>query len=104
METAIDHKLVCRLIQNGVEASLIPGFIRSLANAILFDPNMSICKANQRLKYLGWNDIEIDNHTFELAVMSLADKGLSRLEYKAAPFYVDGFKTGSSKKRILKIA
>jgi len=68
---------VNKLIENGVEAALILGFIRSLANAFLINPNMSYCQARKRLKYLGWEEIEIDYHTFSLAVMSLRQKDLT---------------------------
>ena len=91
--TIIDQKLMNKLIENGVEAALIPGFIRSLANAFLVNPDMSHCQANQRLKYLGWEDIEIDYHTFSLAVNVLEIKGLKKLKYKSAPWYISSFKT-----------
>jgi hypothetical protein len=54
---------------------------------------MSHYQANKRLKYLGWNDIEIDYHTFQLAMNSLETKGLSQLEYKSAPWYLASFQT-----------
>ena len=91
--TSVDKKFICKLIEKGVESSLIPGFIRSLANALLINPAMTHIQANQRLKYLGWDDIEIDYHTFQLAISSLETKGLSKLEYRHAPFYVDGYNT-----------
>jgi hypothetical protein len=93
MATRVDKKLIHKLIENGVEPSMIPGFIRSLANACLISPDMSHCQANKRLKYLGWDDVEIDYHTFQLAISSLETKGLSQLEYKSAPWYVNGFDT-----------
>ena len=96
MATRVDKKLIHKLIENGVEASLIPGFIRSLVNACLINPDMSHCQANKRLKYLGWHDIEIDYHTLQLAITSLETKGLSRLEYKTAPWYLNSFNTKSS--------
>lgn len=95
MATLVDKKLIHRLIENGVEASLIPGFIRSLANACLINPDMSHCQANKRLKYLGWSDVEIDYHTLQLAITSLETKGLSQLEYKSAPWYQNSFDTNS---------
>lgn len=95
MATLVDKKLIHKLIENGVEASLIPGFLRSLANAFLINPGMSHCQANKRLKYLGWDDIEIDYHTLQLAITSLETKGLSRLEYKSAPWYQNSFDTTS---------
>ena len=91
--TSVDKKFIGKLIENGVETALIPGFIRSLANAFLINPAMTHIQVNKRLKYLGWNDIEIDYHTFQLALSSLETKGLSSLEYKPAPFYVDGYNT-----------
>jgi len=91
MATLVDKKLIHRLIENGVEASLIPGFIRSLANACLINPDMSHCQANKRLKYLGWDDVEIDYHTLQLAINSLETKGLRQLEYKSAPWYQNRF-------------
>lgn len=95
MATMVDKKLIHRLIENGVEAALIPGFIRSLVNACLISPDMSHCQANKRLKYLGWDDIEIDYHTLQLAIISLETKGLSQLEYKSAPWYLNSFDTES---------
>ena len=91
--TSVDKKFIGKLIEKGVEAHLIPGFIRSLANAFLINPAMTHIQVNKRLKYLGWNDIEIDYHTFQLALSSLETKGLSSLEYKPALFYVDGYNT-----------
>ncbi|MCG8635035.1 MAG: hypothetical protein MI863_14470 [Desulfobacterales bacterium] len=91
--TIIDQKLIHKLLEHGVEAALIPGFIRSLANAFLINPDMSHCQANKRLKYLGWEDIEIDYHTFSLAINVLETKGLNQLEYKSAPWYISSFKT-----------
>ena len=78
-------------MESGVDAALIPGFIRSLANAFLINPNMSYCQARKRLKYLGWEDIDMDYHTFSLAVNALETKGLNRLKHKSAPWYLSSF-------------
>ncbi len=94
--TIIDQKLVKKLMENGVDPALIPGFIRSLANAFLVNPNMSYCQARKRLKYLGWEDIDIDYHTFSLAVNALETKGLNRLKYKSAPWYISSFNAKQS--------
>lgn len=92
MATRVDRKLVCKLIEKGIDVALIPGFIRSLANACLLTPDMSHSLVNKRLKYLGWDDVELDYHTLQLAIDSLETKGLSRLEYKSAPWYLNRFK------------
>ncbi len=89
--TSVDQKFIYKLIERGVEVPLIPGFVRSLANALLINPAMTHVQVNKRLKYLGWEDIEIDYHTYQLAITSLETKGLSTLEYKPAPFYLDGY-------------
>lgn len=93
----IDRKLRMKLMENGVEPALIPGFIRSLANAFLINPDMTLCQANKRLKYLGWQDIEIDYHTFSLAINVLETKGLYQLEYKSAPWYLSSFDSDPAK-------
>ncbi|THB81259.1 MAG: hypothetical protein D3926_02970 [Desulfobacteraceae bacterium] len=95
----VDEKLMVKLRESGVEAALIPGFIRSLANAFLINPEMSPYQANRRLKYLGWDDVEIDYHTLQLAINSLEIKGLKRLEYKSAPWYINSYNPVDSKRK-----
>ena len=92
----IDQKLIQRLVEIGVETSLIPGFLRSLANAFLINPTMSHFQANKRLKYLGWDDVEIDYHTLQLVISTFESRGLNRLEYKSAPWYLTLFKSISA--------
>jgi len=89
--TAVIKKFICKLIEKGVDINLISGFIRSLANALLINPTITYSQVNKRLKYLGWNDIEIDYHIFQLAISSLETKGLSYIEYRPSPFYVEGY-------------
>ena len=92
----IDQKLIQKLAEIGVEPSMIPGFLRSLANAFLINPTMSHLQANKRLKYLGWEDVEIDYHTLQLVISTFESKGLHRLEYKSAPWYRTLFKSISA--------
>lgn len=91
MMTGIDTLLFARLKQSGVPPGLIPGFLRSLANAFLINPRMTHTQATRRLKYLGWNDIEIDYHTLQLARSSFESKGMDQLEYRSAPWYIQRF-------------
>jgi hypothetical protein len=49
--TVVDRKLILKLKENGIEASLIPRFIRSLSAAFLINPTMSHYQANKRLEY-----------------------------------------------------
>jgi len=51
----------------GVEPGIIPWFIKNLANALKFDSRMDLSQINKRLKWLGWEDVELDYHTYQLA-------------------------------------
>ena len=46
----IDKALISKLKEKGIEESLIPGFLRTLANALMINPSMSSLQLNQRLK------------------------------------------------------
>lgn len=59
--------LLQRLQEMGIEPNLIPGCMKDLANSRFLNRDMTYLEANERLKYLGWDDIELDYHTFELA-------------------------------------
>jgi len=60
-----------RLKKIGVEPNLISGFMKALAVFFYLNPNMSLSQVNERLHYLGWNDIELDYHTYQLAIECL---------------------------------
>ena len=79
------HMLTHRLEQKGMEKNTILGFILSLKSCFLDNPNMNHWQLNRRLKFLGWNDVELDYHTLQLAI---------------ACFEAEGFKSfGSIKQR-----
>jgi len=54
-----------------VEPNLISGLMKALAVFFYLNPNMSLSQVNERLHYLGWNDIELDYHTYQLAIECL---------------------------------
>ncbi len=60
-----------RLIKIVVEPNLISGLTKALAVFFYLNPNMSLSQVNERLHYLGWNDIELDYHTYQLAIECL---------------------------------
>ena len=72
----IEQILLQRLEKIGIEPNLIPGFIKDLANSFFINPDMDLLKAINRLRYLGWDDFELDYHTFQLAKECLENKGL----------------------------
>ncbi len=41
--------------------------MKDLANSFWLNPDMNFSQVNERLHYIGWNDIELDYHTFQLA-------------------------------------
>ena len=67
----IKQILLKQLIIIGVEPNLISGLMKALAVFFYLNPNMSLSQVNERLHYLGWNDIELDYHTYQLAIECL---------------------------------
>jgi len=59
---------VSRLERKGLEKSTIPGFIWMLKRCLQDNPDMNHLEANQRLHSLGWNDVDLDYHTMQLAI------------------------------------
>ena len=66
--------LLQRLKEIVVEPNLISGLMKALAGFFYLNPNISLLQVNERLHYLGWNDIELDYHTYQLAIECL-DEG-----------------------------
>jgi len=72
----IEQLLLQRLEKIGIEQNLIPGFIKDLSNSFFIDPEMDLVRAVSRLRYLGWDDFDLDYHTYQLAKECLENKGL----------------------------
>jgi hypothetical protein len=85
--------LIHRLKSKGVEPRLIPGFIRSLANSVLASPQRDLWRVRKTLHYLGWQEIDLDYHTMQLAIEYLETEGLIRLESRPAIWFSSRFKT-----------
>lgn len=84
--------LIERLEKNGIEPSIIHGFIRDLANTILVNPYMNLLQVNNRLHLLGWDSFELDYHTLQLAIACFEAEGLESLEKKPARWFEINFK------------
>ena len=52
----------------GLEKSIIPGFIWMLNRWLQDNPDMNHLEANQRLHWLGWDEVNLDYHTMQLAI------------------------------------
>jgi hypothetical protein len=79
--------LIQRLSHKGLEKNLIPGFLRSLANSINLGQNQNFTLINKHMRHMGWDDIDLDYHTFELARNCLEAEGFVGLEYKPSKWY-----------------
>jgi hypothetical protein len=60
--------LIERLAGKGMEISTIPTFIRDLANTMVANSYLSLQELKRRLKSLGWDDFELDEHTLQLII------------------------------------
>ena len=79
--------LIQRLSHRGLEKNQIPGFLRSLANSIDMGKNPNFTLINKHKRNIGWDDIDLDYHTFELARNCLEAEGFVGQEYKPPKWY-----------------
>jgi len=68
--TDIEKTLINELKGKGVGNSVIPRFIKDLAYSFQTDLSVSLSEVNDRLHFLGWEDVELDYHTLQLAIAS----------------------------------
>ena len=68
---AIRAALVRRLSALGIHRAQVPWLIRNLAAAHRINPYLNRLQFNQRLHYLGWDDLDLDYHTWQLALACL---------------------------------
>ena len=68
--TDIEETLINELKGKGIEYKIIPRFIKDLAYSFQIDPSVSLSDVNDRLHFLGWEDVELDYHTLQLAIAS----------------------------------
>jgi hypothetical protein len=66
--TDIEKTLINELKGKGIEYKIIPRFIKDLAYSFQIDPSVSLSDVNDRLHFLGWEDVELDYHTLQLAL------------------------------------
>ena len=93
MNAELKNLLVQRLEHIGLERTVIPGFLKSFSNAVNISPDLNLSVINRQLKLIGWNDIELDYHTFELARICLEAEGVTDLVYKPSNWFEKAFLT-----------
>lgn len=60
--------LIDRLIKRGADPSSVDAILRSLSKVLFADPNIDPAAANEKLHYLGWQEIEVDYQLLQLAL------------------------------------
>ncbi len=76
-----------RLEHKGLGRNMIPAFMRSLANSIHGDPHLDLGRMKRRLRYLGWDEFDLDYHTMQMAVACIEDEkyhGVNELRLASA--------------------
>ena len=68
--TAIEKALVKELKKLGIEHRTMPRFIKDLTYSFRPDPFLSLSDVNEHLHLLGWEGVELDYHTLQLAIAS----------------------------------
>lgn len=71
----IKDQLFERLEAIGIGSESVAGLKRDVANCLSVDAAMSLSEVNRRLNYLGWEDGQLDYHTFQLLVAWIEDPG-----------------------------
>jgi hypothetical protein len=76
--TDIEKTLINELKGKGIENNIMPRFIKDLAYSFQIDLSVSLSDVNDRLRFLGWDEVELDYHTLQLAIASF-ERGQDQL-------------------------
>ena len=60
--------LIRRLKMKGMKQSSIHAFVWSLKSCFMDNPDMNHSQTSQRMRFLGWDDFDLDYHTLQLAI------------------------------------
>ena len=63
----LNPTLIQRLEGKGINQEAAPGFIRNLTNILAVYPLLSLGEVNRIMQFLGWQGVDLDYHTFQLA-------------------------------------
>ena len=66
----LEKILINKLKGIGLVNNLIPRYIKDMSYSFQTDPSVSLSDVNDRLHFLGWEDVELDYHTLQLAIAS----------------------------------
>ncbi|MCU0560116.1 MAG: hypothetical protein MUD16_07965 [Desulfobacterales bacterium] len=57
-----------QLVKKGADPASLPGMLRALSKILSANPEIDTATANEKLCYLGWNEIQMDYHILQLAL------------------------------------
>ena len=72
---ALKHFFMHRLMMMGIDIDNIPHFMRDLRTSLSTYPTSDLREIGRVIKQLGWDDIELDYQTFQLAKAYFEDLG-----------------------------
>ena len=72
----LEQALIHHLESKGLARSIIPGFLKNLSHYLSENPHLNLLEVNEKLSYLGWEEIQLDYHTFQMAVTWLEFESL----------------------------
>ena len=62
----IEGILLKQIEKIGIKKNIIPQFIRDIIHSFDDNPVMSLFQINSHLRFLGWDDVILDYHIFQL--------------------------------------
>ena len=60
--------LIDRLTSKGIQIDAIPGYVRNMLNLIAVDPFISLEELREAMQSIGWNESDLDYHTYQLVL------------------------------------
>jgi hypothetical protein len=60
--------LLDRLVKGGADPSSLSSILKVLSKLLSSNPDIDPAAANERLRYLGWHEVEVDYHILQLAL------------------------------------
>jgi len=75
MTNLFKNQIVKKLSHHGLAPEAFPGFMKIFSSSLDGNMRLTLNQVNQRITYLGWQDGEIDYHTYQLALAYLESSG-----------------------------
>ena len=83
--------MIKRLIGKGIKINNIPAYIRDLANIFTDHSTLSLQDLDLKLRLLGWDDFELDDHTLQLIVAFFEANDSFQLEEDMSTIFKNSF-------------